>query len=119
MPVYAPLNAHNLLHHDVTKERQSTNSVFYLPKAFLITSPPGKPHPMYQNFPQRVLKRKNPIKALSSRMQGEGKPSRTEAVIWSALPLLLHASLSHKQGLLQKRRPLRRCSVVAQFHTPT
>lgn len=24
MPVYAPLNAHNLLHHDVTKERQST-----------------------------------------------------------------------------------------------
>lgn len=50
MPVYAPLNAHNLLHHDVTKEGQSTSSTVYPPQAFLITSTES-PHLMYQIFP--------------------------------------------------------------------
>lgn len=51
MPVYAPLNAHNLLHHNVTKERQNTNNVIYPPKAFLITSIWQAPHPVYRIFP--------------------------------------------------------------------
>lgn len=54
MPVYAPLNAHNLLHHDVTQERQNTNKCDLPSLSVPHYVHLANPHPMYQIFPWRV-----------------------------------------------------------------